>query len=332
MSKKLKDIVKINSQPPRPTFGVNPSDPWSAKSGLAESSLDQYLLSRGINPKFISKDTKISHAKSSLFLKWKQNHLRENDVVEVTEANKPSALERFRAASAQREKKHAEIETQMKARHAAGKDDMKGSIDRLEKSLNKEEVEQIDEVSLKTATSAYVKRMGDDGPNEKSSIAKAIKTMDYIAKKHGVRGVARATKTADDKYGINDPDHNPRKAYVKQVMQSVKKEEVDKKRQMSKSARMIKSLYKKHNVREDMHDWEKEDKSIKTYGKKPSVSKTDDKDHYGENKPDARAVMTGGKTLTGLKRDNIEIDPSMANRPDRPIEVIKDPNTKKQNN
>jgi hypothetical protein len=92
--------------------------------------------------------------------------------------------------------------------------------------VKKEEV-GLDEVSLKTATSAYVKRMGDDGPNEKSSIAKATKTMDLIAKKHGVRGVARATKTADDKYGLNDPVHNPRKAFVKQTMANVKKEEVE---------------------------------------------------------------------------------------------------------
>jgi hypothetical protein len=91
----------------------------------------------------------------------------------------------------------------------------------------KEEVEELDEVSLKTATSAYVKRMGDDGPNEKSSIAKATKTMDHIANKHGVKGVARAAKTVDDKYGLNDPVHNPRKAFVKQIMQSVKKEEID---------------------------------------------------------------------------------------------------------
>jgi hypothetical protein len=93
--------------------------------------------------------------------------------------------------------------------------------------MKNEEVEELDEVSLKTATSAYVKRMGDDGPNEKSSIAKATKTMDHIANKHGVKGVARATKTADDKYGLNDPVHNPRKAFVKQIMQSVKKEDVD---------------------------------------------------------------------------------------------------------
>ena len=102
----------------------------------------------------------------------------------------------------------------------------KQGINRAATKLSKEEVE-LDEVSLKTATSAYVKRMGDDGPNEKSSIAKATKTMDHIANKHGVKGVARATKTADDKYGLNDPVHNPRKAFVKQIMANVKKEEID---------------------------------------------------------------------------------------------------------
>jgi hypothetical protein len=103
------------------------------------------------------------------------------------------------------------------------KKDSISAPENLAKARN-EEVEQIDEVSLKTATSAYVKRMGDDGPNEKSSQDKAIKTMDLIAKKHGVRGVARAAKTVDDKYGINDPVHNPRKAFVKQIMSGVKEE------------------------------------------------------------------------------------------------------------
>ena len=101
--------------------------------------------------------------------------------------------------------------------------------------VKKEEVEQIDEVSLKTATSAYVKRMGDDGPDEKSSQDKAVKTMDHIAKKHGVKGVARAAKTADDKYGLNDPVHNPRKAFVKQVMAGVKKEDVEQIDELKKS-------------------------------------------------------------------------------------------------
>ena len=85
---------------------------------------------------------------------------------------------------------------------------------------------------------------------------------------------------------------------------------------MSKSARMIKALYKKHRmVKEDMYDHEKEDKSVQTYGKKPKTLKTDEKSSMGENKPDAAAIVSGGTTLTGEKRDDVEIDPMMKNRP-----------------
>ena len=40
--------------------------------------LDKYLLSKGINPKFISQATKISHAKSGAFMAWKQSHQNES--------------------------------------------------------------------------------------------------------------------------------------------------------------------------------------------------------------------------------------------------------------
>jgi hypothetical protein len=90
------------------------------------------------------------------------------------------------------------------------------------------------------------------------------------------------------------------------------------KREMSKSARMIKSLYKNKNMKEDMYDWEKDDKSTKGYGKKPKMTTTDKAESYGENKPDALAVMKGGKTLTGQDRDTVEIDPSMKKRPNQP--------------
>jgi hypothetical protein len=71
-------------------------------------------------------------------------------------------------------------------------------------------------------------------------------------------------------------------------------------------------------VKEDMYDHEKEDKSVATYGKKPKMSQTDKKDSLGENKPQAAATLSGGTTLTGVKRDNIEIDPIMRNRPGQP--------------
>ena len=90
-------------------------------------------------------------------------------------------------------------------------------------------------------------------------------------------------------------------------------EAVDKK-EMTKSARMIKALYKRKNVKEETYDWEKEDKSVQTYGKKPKVQMTDKKDSYGEEKPKAAITMTGGTTLTGEKRDDVEIDPMMKKR------------------
>jgi hypothetical protein len=80
--------------------------------------------------------------------------------------------------------------------------------------------------------------------------------------------------------------------------------------QMSKSARIIKNLYKKKGVKEETYDHEKEDKSVATYGKKPKMQKL----NTGLEEPKAAAVLTGGTTMTGEKRDTIEIDPMMKMR------------------
>jgi hypothetical protein len=85
--------------------------------------------------------------------------------------------------------------------------------------------------------------------------------------------------------------------------------------QMSKSARMIKSIYKKKGMKEDMYDFEKDDKSVSSYGKKPKMSVTSKQFSFGEKKPEAAAVLTGGTTLTGQPRDTVEIDPMMRKRP-----------------
>jgi hypothetical protein len=92
----------------------------------------------------------------------------------------------------------------------------------------------------------------------------------------------------------------------------------NKKKQNSKSARIIKSIYKRKNMKEDIYDHEKDDKSVATYGKKPKMAKIDDEAGMGENKPEAAAVMSGGTTLTGQKRDVVEIDPMMRKRPGQP--------------
>jgi hypothetical protein len=80
--------------------------------------------------------------------------------------------------------------------------------------------------------------------------------------------------------------------------------------QMSKSARIIKSIYKKKGMKEEIYDQEKENKSIATYGKKPKMQQV----NTDLEEPQAAAVLTGGTTLTGEKRDTIEIDPMMKMR------------------
>ena len=59
----------------------------------------------------------------------------------VNEAVKLSALDKFRAASAERERKHDAIEAERKKNAAQGKENMSASIDRLEKHLSKEETQ-----------------------------------------------------------------------------------------------------------------------------------------------------------------------------------------------
>lgn len=74
---------------------------------------------------------------------------------------------------------------------------------------------------------------------------------------------------------------------------SVKAMESHRQKQL-KSARMIKSIYKK-KLKETMYDWEKDDK--------------------GGKAPTAKVVLKGGKTLTGKDRDTIEIEPILVTRP-----------------
>jgi hypothetical protein len=90
---------------------------------------------------------------------------------------------------------------------------------------------------------------------------------------------------------------------------------------MSKNANLIKQIYKYHKlkkqVKEELYDHEKDDKGgNETYGKKPKFAKVDggQKEDQSESKPKAAAVLTGGTTLTGQKRDVVEFDP-MLNRP-----------------
>lgn len=197
----------------------------------------------------------------------------------------------------------------------------------------KEEVEPIDEISKKALADYKPKSMAslknaqanrdaaEPGKDMSKGFANLHAKSDAIAKKRvkGLKGylqrVGGVKPTSED---VMDPQAAIAK--VPDTDPSI----TEKKRGLSKSARMIKSLYKHHGIKEDLYDHEKEDKSVATYGKKPKFEKSDEKDSAGENKPNAAAVMTGGTTLTGEKRDDIEIDPMMRLRPGQPDPFKKD--------
>jgi hypothetical protein len=533
--------------------------------------LNVYLNSRGINPKFVTTDTKISHAKSAEFAKWKVNHqndrqfaeeeIKENDTSEKEEmvqaqlhfikyaceeildyidkggeveewyqvkiaksfsefeslhsfmegearrlglkeeseqidelapetlasyvlkttskdpkraeprkkamgklakimakrsfseakTTQGTALDKFRQSAAERARKHDDFEKEMKARHAAGKEDMKGSIDRLEKQLNKEEsvVNEIDTYphhdskegkalmkafkrsakkdptdlnapgkspTAKQTTSAllpmlnksFKKSMKKEETEQidelkKSTVFSWLKQQPVVPEKKpgmsrkdhnkkikshskswnraldrlsgykptseetenvsevfstGVQGhVSQATLDSiknkrNVKVNLGTPSYSPKpKTLAKkpskkasfisrllnkedtwqdsyaatqttgmEIVDLPSDEKYNKRKEMSKSARMIKSLYKNKGVKEGvdgqsgggiMYDKEKTDKLETPYGKKPSMTRADKKMATGDKEPQAAAVLTGGKTLTGQDRDTLEIDPLM---------------------
>lgn len=223
-SKKLKSFIKGASA--KETFGTNPLDPWSTKANISEmeeidesASLNQYLMSRGINPKYVSMPTKVAHSKSAQFLKWKRDHMNMREESEATK--KPL-------------KKDCETPP-------------KGN----QMSVMVPE-SQDDEVKIKILT-------------KNQSVTHALG--------------------------------------------------------------MLNKVMKKKVVKEALYDHEKEDKSVATYGKKPKHDVADPKDSSGEKKPRAAAVLSGGTTLTGSKRDTVEIDPMMRVRPGQPDPTKKDDKT-----
>jgi len=98
--KKMDDVAKQNLTPAKKgVVGTVKSDFKNFKNFLAGKketneeveSLDEdrylmkYLLSRGINPEYVDRNTKVGHAKSNEFKKWKSDHL--NSLIVTRESN-----------------------------------------------------------------------------------------------------------------------------------------------------------------------------------------------------------------------------------------------------
>jgi len=138
----------------------------------------------------------------------------------------------------------------------------------------------------------------------------------------------------DDKKEVDDVKSSPRKR-IKEISASgeggqdwndqLKEKKIKKtmkeNARLSRSALMIKEIYNKHRMNEELYDREKMDKEPATTGKKPKIEVMDDKkkpSDPGGKKPEAQVVMSGGTTMTGKPRDTIEVNPVMRNRPGQP--------------
>jgi hypothetical protein len=196
---------------------------------------------------------------------------------------------------------------------------VKKGIARADTRLNKEENELEEGLSARARLANALAREKETR-ERRERLGKAM-TQKSLPPKHDEPSQSQTPKMAQEDVG------DAKAAVNADGMPNPHLEPVSERRkELSKSARIIKSIYKKKGVmKEDLYDHEKEDKSVATYGKKPKMDKADPKDSSGENKPQAAAVLTGGTTLTGQKRDDIEIDPMMRARPGQP-----DPTKKKE--
>jgi hypothetical protein len=299
-ARKIKDLIKKNIAPAS-TCGTNPLDPWSAKAAIAEdANLERYLNSIGVNPKHVTKDKKISHAKSNQYQSWLRSHQHEEveidqedqiDEWSQPDAGRGNALSKF-----------------LKSR---GLDPR--YVSKFQK-IARSKTGEFQQWMMKHQSRSHVVETIGQNPDVVGSVnATARKSAQLQKKKSEGKTIVHNPIHKEDAYSDSY-------AATSSVPANVGNDSCQ---GPSKAAKLIKSIYKK-KVNEDTYDWEKDDKSVKTYGKKPNHDKTDKEDNMGENKPKAAAVVSGGTTLTGEKRDTIEIDPMMRVRPGQPDPTKKD--------
>ena len=297
---------------------------------VEDAILDKYLSSRGINPKYVTKNMKVAHAKSGEFIKWKNDHMFEEIVTEETDTKDMVCMDiplLIRVLEFTREEMSSDIELHnMVERLINMRDNIPldmAHYDAITSKLVKEEV--LDE-SPKEGGRRKFSGMYNPAPKGTFAYDQAMrkKKHDEIEKNQSKdgSGMTSAIDRLEKHMNKEDVFQDPQAATQTVFDNGTSTNDTSPKSNMSKSARMIKSIYKKLNMKEDTYDWEKDDKNQTSLGKKTKEVK---------EKPDARAILTGGKTLTGDTRDTLEIDPMMKNRPDLNGTVKDNENSKKNN-
>lgn len=302
-AERLKALIKGNVKD-RPTFGTDPNDPWSTKSGISEDVLEEsgklnkFLLSKGIDPEHVNLQTKISHSKSSEFLNWKKHNVKE----EIEQIDEDELLNQYLKTKGLNPKTASKI-SKISASKTGDFDKWKrdhlrgGRLPMIKK-------EDTDSETVTKPSSLYLHTMSRKG----SLDARAASLKPFGVSGPGLR---KNEDVFQDTYAATQ-SANP-----ENYNQST--DDTETKKEPSNRVKVIKKIYKENRVNEDLYDHEKDDKSVETPRKKSSLEKL----------PNASAILTGGKTETGKPRDDIEIDPQMRMRPGN---TGFPPQTQKKNN
>lgn len=217
------------------------------------------------------------------------------------------------AVKAKAEKKPVDMKSlaaRMQASYAKDKKPLKELKNRADNMdyddhITREEVEELSELSKGTLKS-YIKGRGETIHADKadSNVARnRAADLEYRGKQ------AQADTNHDEADRLHQRARKGATNLTKAAIKVAKKTNEDieeacscdtptRKQQSMKSARMIKSLYKK-KLKESTYDWEKDDKG----GKRTTAT--------------AKITLKGGTTMTGKPRDTVEIEPVLKTRPNR---------------
>ena len=319
---KKTDLIKgvVKKSDPKPGFGSDPNDPWSAKANIKENItsrrsdlLKKFYKAMGYNITYVTKNQRVAKAKTGDFIKWKREHgIYEEDL--TTQIKQPEIRSHIEDSPTLKRKheldraSHHYAIPASSASHSQGLrkesgeicqeclvdpcicDDSHGFIEEKDMGLSKDVETKFHAKLDKLVHKTFGKRKDESAVYDKPKTK--INTTDMT---EGVGDPQSATQPVAD--GANGWQENG--APINTSKKS--------------AGKIVKGIIKK-KMQEDLYDWEKDDKSTQPYGKKPSVTKIDGVKNIGDDKPEARLILKGGKTLTGQGRDTVEIDPMMKNR------------------
>lgn len=259
--------------------------------------LHAYLRTRGINPKTASKISKIAASKTGDFEKWKMQHMRGGRLPEV----RKEQVTWKASPTLKRQKTLDKAFQKSKPIRIAGPD-LHRSIHRGQQN---EEADKKDTITMDIPLLIRMLELAREDIKSDAQLHRVVEKLIDIRNK--------GTLTMDDYDFVSKlkeqffPEDTYQDSYA--ATQTVGPEvtssdDTEKNQNESKAAKMVKSLKKKKTVKEDMYDWEKENKSVASYGKKPKVD-------MSTADPKAAGIIYGGKTMTGQERDTIELDPMM---------------------